>query len=96
MPKGYMISAHRSERDPVKGAAYSELAEDAMIAAGGRFLAKGGRVVAKENGIEQRTVLIEFDSFDAAVAFYESEAYQKALEALSGGADRDVRLFEGI
>ena len=27
MPKGYMISAHRSERDPVKGAAYSELAE---------------------------------------------------------------------
>ena len=96
MPKGYMISAHRSERDPVKGAAYSELAEDAMIAAGGRFLAKGGRVVAKENGINQRTVLIEFDSFDAAVAAYESEAYQKALEALSGGADRDVRLFEGI
>ena len=96
MPKGYMISAHRSERDPVKGAAYSELAEDAMIAAGGRFLAKGGKVVAKENGIVQRTILIEFDSFDAALAAYESEAYQKALEALSGGADRDVRLFEGI
>ena len=96
MPKGYMISAHRSERDPVKGAAYSELAEDAIVAAGGRFLAKGGKVVAKENGIVQRTVLIEFDSFDAAVAAYESEAYQKVLEALSGGADRDVRLFEGI
>ena len=96
MPKGYMISAHRSEADPVKRAAYLEIAEDALIAAGGRFLAKGGKVVAKENGIVQRTVLIEFDSFDAAVAFYESEAYQKALEALSGGADRDVRLFEGI
>ena len=96
MPKGYMISAHRSERDPVKGAAYSELAEDAMIAAGGRFLAKGGKVVAKENGIAQRTVLIQFDSFDSAVAFYESEAYQKALEALAGGADRDIRIFEGI
>ena len=96
MPKGYMISAHRSERDPVKGAAYSELAEDAMIAAGGRFLAKGGKVVAKENGIVQRTILIEFDSFDAAVAFYESAAYQKALDALAGGADRDIRIFEGI
>jgi len=48
MPKGYMISAHRSERDPDKGAAYSELAKDAMIAAGGRFLAKGGKVVAKK------------------------------------------------
>jgi uncharacterized protein (DUF1330 family) len=79
-----------------KGAAYSELAEDAIIAAGGRFLAKGGKVVAKENGIVQRTVLIEFDSFDAAVAAYESEGYQKALDALAGGADRDIRLFEGI
>ena len=96
MPKGYMISAHRSERDPVKGAAYSELAEDAIIAAGGRFLAGGDcRVVAKENGIAQRTVLIEFDSFDAAVAAYESEGYQKAVKALDGGADRDIRIFEG-
>ena len=96
MPKGYMISAHRSERDPVKGAAYSELAADAIIAAGGRFLAKGGKVVAKENGIVQRTILIEFDSFDAALAAYESEGYQKALDALVGGADRDIRLIEGI
>ena len=96
MPKGYMISAHRSEADPDKRAAYVEFAGPAIVAAGGRFLARGGRVVAKENGIDQRTVLIEFDSFDAAVAAYESEAYQKALEALSGGADRDVRLFEGI
>ena len=96
MPKGYMISAHRSERDPDKGAAYSELAKDAMIAAGGRFLAKGGKVVAKENGIVQRNILIEFDSFDAALAAYESEGYQKALDALAGGADRDIRIFEGI
>ena len=97
MPKGYMISAHRSEADPDKRADYLELARPAIMAAGGRFLAGGDcRVVAKENGIAQRTVLIEFDSFDAAIAAYESEAYKKALEALSGGADRDVRLFEGI
>ena len=97
MPKGYMISAHRSEADPDKRADYLELARPAIMAAGGRFLAGGDcRVVAKENGIAQRTVLIEFDSFDAVMAAYESEAYQKALEALSGGADRDVRLFEGV
>ena len=97
MPKGYMISAHRSEADPDKRAAYFELAGPALMAAGGRFLAGGDcRVVAKENGIAQRTVLIEFDSFEAAMAFYESEAYQKALEALAGGADRDIRIFEGI
>ena len=97
MPKGYMISAHRSEADPDKRAAYFELAGPALMAAGGRFLAGGDcRVVAKENGIAQRTVLIEFDSFDAALAAYESEGYQKALDALAGGADRDIRIFEGI
>ena len=97
MPKGYMISAHKSEADLDKRAAHLELAGSVIMAAGGRFLVGGDcRVVAKENGIAQRTVLIEFDSFDAAMAAYESEAYQKALEALSGGADRDVRLLEGI
>ena len=97
MAKGYMISAHRSEADPEKRAAYLELAAPALLAAGGKFLAAGdSRVVAKENGIEQRTVLIEFDSFEAAVAAYESDAYQKALDVLAGGANRDVRLFEGI
>ncbi len=97
MPKGYMISAHRREADPEKREAYLKLAIPAMQAAGGRPLSSGDcRVEARENGIAQRTVLIEFDSFEAALAAYESEAYQEALQALGGGADRDVRLFEGL
>ena len=97
MPKGYMISAHRSKADPQKRAAYIELAMPAIRAAGGKPLARGDcKVEARENGVAERTVLIEFDSFEQAVAAYESEAYQEALKALAGGADRDVRLFEGI
>ena len=96
MPKGYMISAHRSEADPVKRAAYLELAGPAIEAAGGKILSKGARVVAKENGLAQQTVIIEFESFEAAVAAYESADYQKALEALAGGSDRDIRLIEGV
>tara|TARA_B100000676_G_scaffold230489_1_gene229035 strand:+ start:718 stop:1008 length:291 start_codon:yes stop_codon:yes gene_type:complete len=96
MPKGYMISAHRSEADPIKRAAYLELAGPAIEAAGGKILAKGARVVAKENGLAQQTVIIEFESFEAAVAAYESEDYKKALEALDGGSDRDIRLIEGV
>ena len=52
--------------------------------------------MAKENGLAERTVLIEFESMEAAIAAYESEAYQEALAVLSGGADRDIRLFEGL
>ena len=96
MPKGYMVSAHRSEADPDKRAAYLELAGPAIEATGGKILSKGARVVAKENGLAQQTVIIEFESFEAAVAAYESKDYQKALEALAGGSDRDIRLIEGV
>ena len=96
MAKGYMLSAHRAEADPVKREAYVKLAGPALEAAGGIFLAKGGKVEAKENGIAQRTILIEFESYEAALAAYDSNAYTKALRALDGCADRDIRLFEGI
>ena len=46
------------------------------------------RVVAHEAGIAERTVLIEFDSFEQAVATHESAAYQEALAALSDGVER--------
>lgn len=96
MPKGYLISAHRKPADPVKGAAYRELAKPAMEAHGGKYLAAGGRVIAHENGVEERTIIIEFPTFEAAVAAYESDGYQAALKALDGGADRDFRLVEGV
>lgn len=96
MPKGYMLSAHRAEADPAKRDAYIKLAGPALEAAGGKYLARAGKVEARENGIAQRTILIEFESFEAAVAAYDSDAYQEALRALDGGADRDIRLFEGV
>ena len=68
MPKGYMVSAHHSEADPDKRAAYLELTVPAIKAAGGKFLSTGTRVVAKENGLPQKTVLIEFESYKAVIA----------------------------
>lgn len=52
--------------------------------------------MAHDAGIAERTVLIEFDSFEQAVAAYESAAYQEALVALSDGVERDFRIVEGI
>ena len=48
-----------------------------------------------EAGLQQRTVIVEFDSYDLALAAHESEAYQKALQALGSGAERDCRIVEG-
>ncbi|WP_406466032.1 DUF1330 domain-containing protein [Streptomyces sp. NBC_00111] len=96
MPNGYWVSAYRTIADPEKLAAYNELAAPAVKAGGGRILVRGGRAVAHDAGIAERTVLVEFDSFEQAVAAYGSAAYQEALAALSDGVERDFRIVEGI
>jgi len=96
MPKGYWVSVYRSISDPEKLAAYNELARPAVAAGGGRAFVIGGRVVAQEAGLAERVVLVEFDSFDQAVATYESEPYKEALAALAGGVERDFRIVEGL
>ena len=96
MAKGYWVSAYRTISDPEKLAAYSELASSAVKAGGGRVLSRGARVVAHDAGIAERTVLIEFDSFEQAVAAHESAAYQEALAALADGVERDFRIIEGL
>jgi uncharacterized protein (DUF1330 family) len=41
-------------------------------------------------------VLIEFESVAAAVAAHDSPGYQEALRALGDGAERDIRIIEGV
>lgn len=94
MPTAYWINTFREIRDADKLAAYVELAGPAMIANGGRFLARGDPVAAFESGVRERTTLIEFPSVEHAIAAYESPGYQRALEALGDGAVRDIRIIE--
>ena len=92
MPKAYWISTYRSISDPAAVAEYAKLAGPALQAGGGRFLARGMPAMVYEAGTTQRTVLIEFDSVDQAIAAHDSPAYGKALEALGNGAERDIRI----
>ena len=91
----YWITTYRAVHDPAKVAAYAELAGPALRAAGGTFLVRGMPEATFEKGEATRTVVIRFDSVEAAVAAHESEAYQEALRALDGGADRDMRVVAG-
>lgn len=96
MAKAYWINTFRSVTDPQKLAAYVELAGPVMRACGGRFLARGQPARVFEAGVMERTVVIEFDSVDQAVAAYESPGYQRALSALGDGAERDLRIVEAV
>ena len=96
MPKAYIVACYREVNDTEALAKYAALAGEAVKANGGRFLARGGRVHALEGGIAERTALIEFDSFAAALAHYNSDTYRDALEALGGSAVRDMRVVEAV
>ena len=96
MAKGYWVATYRSIRNPDALAAYAKLAGPAVQAAGGKFLVRGMPAKTYEAGLNQRVVVIEFDSVDKATAAHDSAAYQEALKLLGNGAERDIRIVEGV
>ncbi|MEM5318311.1 DUF1330 domain-containing protein [Paraburkholderia sp. JHI869] len=95
MSKAYWIAAYRAVKNADALAAYGKLAGPAIQSGGGRFLARGVPQQVYEQGLQERTIVIEFDSLEQAIATHDGAAYQAALEALGDGADRDIRIVEG-
>ena len=96
MKKGYWIITFRSVSDAAKLAAYIEVAGAALRAGGARYIVRGTPAKVYEAGVPERTVVIEFESLAKAIAVYESAEYQRSLEALGDGAERDVRILEAF
>ncbi len=96
MAKAFWVTTYREILDPNKLAQYAKLALPAIEAGGGKFIVRGMPEKVYENGLMQRTVVIEFPDMATAIATHDSAAYQQALDALGDGADRDMRLIEGV
>jgi uncharacterized protein (DUF1330 family) len=96
MAKAYWIAAYRSIKNPEALEAYAKLAGPAIWSAGGRNLVRGTPAKTLEEGLDLRTVVIEFESVASALAAYESPAYQAARKVLGDGAVRDIRIVEGV
>lgn len=96
MAKAYWISCYRQIKDPAKLAAYARLAGPAIQEAGGRFIARTTAARAYEDGKLERTVIIEFDSLEQAIAAHDTDAYKAALAALGDGVVRDLRVVPGV
>jgi uncharacterized protein (DUF1330 family) len=92
----YWISVYKGILDEAKVAAYAQLAGPALRAAGGTFVVRGMPEQTYESGEKTRTVVIKFDSVEAARDAHDSAAYQHALAALDGGAVRDMRIVSGV
>lgn len=96
MKKAYWVIVYRSITDESAVKAYGALALPTVEAFSGHFLTRStSQIEAHEAGLSLRTILVEFDRYEIALAAHESEAYQKALKALGSGAERDFRIVEG-
>ena len=96
MAKAYWINLFRKVNDQAKVDAYRKLAGPVMEAAGAKFLVRGDPAKVYEAGVNMRAVVIEFPSVEAAIKAHDSPGYQAALKALGDGAERDLRIVEGL
>jgi len=96
MAKAYWVVTYRAIRNSDAFAAYAKLAVPAIEGSGGRFIVRGNPAKTYEAGINQRVVVIEFDSLAKALAAHDTAGYATALKALADGADRDIRIVEGV
>jgi uncharacterized protein (DUF1330 family) len=94
MPKGYWI-ARVDVRDPEAYKAYITGAAPAFAEFGGRFLVRGGDYVAAEGVARSRNVVIEFPSFEAAKACYDSAVYQSAKGYRTAVSDGEIVIVQG-
>jgi uncharacterized protein (DUF1330 family) len=95
--KGYVIFTEGAIRDPASMDAYAQQSFPTMAAAGGRLLVADERPeVIEGEWRANRTVIIEFDSVEAARQWYRSPDYQAAVPLRQAGADTDVVILAGF
>ncbi len=94
MPKAYII-ARITVTDPEAYKSYVALASVAMKKYGGTPLARGGRYEALEGEARPRNVILAFDSYDAARAYYDSSEYREAVAKRLPASTGELVLVEG-
>jgi uncharacterized protein (DUF1330 family) len=94
MPKGYVILTEEI-KDPEGMKAYGKAAGAAM--GGVKVLAVDTKPqVLEGNWHGQQTVVLEFDSVEAAQAWYDSEAYGAARVLRQAAADTNAVILSGF
>ncbi|MCA0870026.1 DUF1330 domain-containing protein [Seohaeicola saemankumensis] len=94
MPKGYWI-AHVDVDDMETYKEYVAANAAPFAEFGARFLVRGGKQEVREGQVRQRTVVLEFDSYEQAIACYESASYQAAKALRDPVSTGDLTIIEG-
>jgi uncharacterized protein (DUF1330 family) len=92
---GYVFM-HADVTDPDGYEEFKSLASVAIAAHGGRYLVRGGAMQPLEGEWRSRVVLLEFPSYAAALAFYNSDAYQRARQVRLRSSTASVLAMDGV
>jgi uncharacterized protein (DUF1330 family) len=83
--------------DPTRYDEYKKKAAESIIAAGGRFAVRGGDVEMLEGEPPAGpTVILEFATRDAALAWYRSEEYTAIRKIRDGAAKAQMFVVDGV
>lgn len=94
MPKGYII-AHVTVTNPEEYKEYVVRDTPILLGHGGKFLVRGGTSQEPEGDSYERHVVIEFQSYAAALAAYNDPAYQEVAEIRRRNAESSIVIVEG-
>jgi uncharacterized protein (DUF1330 family) len=95
MAKGYWI-VHIQVTNPEGYKGYTALAPAAVVAFGGRMIARGGTGEVTEGELKPRHVIVEFPSFQAALDCYNSPEYQRAKLIREAHSSAEFAIVEGV
>ena len=95
MPKGYWI-ARVDVHDAEGYKTYPPALAEPVRRHGGRFLVRGGAFEAVEGNSRSRNVVIEFPSYQDALACYRSDDYQRAIALRLPHSTVDLIVIEGF
>ncbi len=95
MPKGYIIG-HITVKDPEAYTEYVERDTPILQGLGGSFIVRGGQAQLMEGDAHQRHVVIEFPSYEAALAAYNDPDYQEVADIRRRTADSTIIVVEGV
>jgi len=94
MAKGYWV-AHVDVEDMDTYRTYIAANVAPFAEFGGRFLIRGGAHEVREGQARSRTVVIEFESYEKALACYDSPGYQAAKALRDPLSIGDLVIVEG-
>ena len=95
MPGYVIVRCKYFDESEYKG--YARLAADAVRDFNGQFLVTGQGVQnQQESGYLPKSVVVKFDSYQDALACYQSEIYKQALSFIKDSSDRDFTIVEGL